>query len=132
MYTAVFMSDQEDPMVEGAPAATEATNSQKRDSTPPPAHAAVTPCQYEACKKQMLFSTVNGETEAYSYKEALPRIIFYHILGVLTCGLLYIIMYWRTDWRLLLCCRQSILEEATHLLVKVRLQKLYKLIDSKV
>ena len=70
-------------------------------------------------KRQTLSSSVNGDMEAEAYREELLLCLLYHLLGVLSLGILYLPAYWRPDWKVYMCCTRSLLPKATHLVIKV-------------
>ena len=61
------------------------------------------------------------ELTLHGYRSSPCRAFFFHLLSVLTLGSLYLVTYWRPEWRVAWTTRKSALAEAESLILVVRL-----------
>lgn len=68
---------------------------------------------------QILSSSVHKNVLAKSYTSVRWRIFLFHCLGILSFGILYLLCYWKPEWKVYMCCSKCFLVDGTHLLLKV-------------
>lgn len=72
--------------------------------------------------KQTIQGSLADETyTAIGYKQSVLLTIFYHLVGLLSGGIIYLIAYWKPDWKVVWTKRQSLLNSADALILSVSL-----------